>query len=77
MSRQGFSKRLLVVQKWSKVELLVPCEFEIQRSQFIVAVEELAFDTTLIVRQSALMSNLGIILLPLFTFCLEHFDVCR
>lgn len=46
MSRQGFSKRLFVIQERSKVELFVPCKLEVQRGQFVVAVEELASRAT-------------------------------
>jgi hypothetical protein len=77
MSRQGFSKRLFVIQERSKVELLVPCKLEVQCGQFVVTVKGSALDATVVIRQGALMSNLGIVLLPLLTFCLEHFDVCR
>ena len=78
MSRQGLSKRLFVIQKRSKVELWVPCELKVQRGQLVVAVRVLASKATLKnVLQGSLMSNLGVILLSLFTFCLECFDVCR
>jgi len=60
------------------VELWVPCELEVQRGQLVVAVRVLASKATLKnVLQGSLMSNLGVILLSLFTFCLEHLDVCR
>lgn len=78
MSRQGFSKRLFVIQERSKVELLVPCKLKVQCSQFVVAMEGLASRATCYsARQSLLMSNLGIVLLSLLTFCLESFDVRR
>jgi hypothetical protein len=46
MGRQGLSKRLFVIQERSKVELLVPCKLEVQRGQFVVAVEGLASRAT-------------------------------
>jgi hypothetical protein len=78
MSRQGLSKRLFVIQERSKVELLVPCKLKVQRGQLVVAVGGSTLNATLYcVWKGLLVSNLGIVLLPLYTFCLEHFDVCR
>jgi hypothetical protein len=78
MSRQGFSKRLFVIQERSKVELLVPCKLKVQRGQLVVAVGGSALNTTLYCAwKGSLVSNLSVVLLPLLTFCLEYFDVCR